>query len=228
MERMGDPVADGGPVLLHYPLEGRFRARSSPARRVPSHGTDLMGTTYAIDLVPVDDDGRPAPRTWRSVVATEPAEDFIGFGAPVLAPAAGVVVIAHDGEEDHAARRSQLALVPYMAGQAQRLRHGPGAIAGNHVVIALGAGGPFVLVAHLRRSSLSVRVGTRVRAGQLIGECGNSGNSTQPHVHVQVTDSTDWPSARGLPIAFRTPGGAELPAESQLIVVPRTGRGAAG
>ena len=228
MERMGHPGADGDPVLLHYPLQGSFRARNSPARRVPSHGTDLMGTTYAIDLVPVDAGGRPAPRTWRSMVATEPAEDFIGFGAPVLAPAAGVVVIAHDGEEDHAARRSQLALLPYMAGQAQRLRHGPGAVAGNHVVIALGAGGPFVLVAHLRRSSLRVDVGTRVRVGQPIGECGNSGNSTQPHVHVQVTDSTEWPSARGLPIAFWTAEGVELPAESQLVVVPRTGRAAAG
>ncbi|WP_394247951.1 M23 family metallopeptidase [Arthrobacter pityocampae] len=219
---------DGSPVLLHYPLQGRFRARNSPARRVPSHGTDLMGTTYAIDLVPVDAGGRPAPRTWRSLLATEPAEGFVGFGAPVLAPAAGVVVVAHDGEADHAARRSQLALVPYMAGQAGRLRHGPGAIAGNHVVIDLGDGGPFVLVAHLRRGSLCVEAGSRVRAGQRIGECGNSGNSTQPHVHVQVTDSTDWATARGLPIAFRTLGGMELPAESQLVVVPRTGAGASG
>ncbi|WP_434993333.1 M23 family metallopeptidase [Arthrobacter sp. Ld5] len=225
---MTDPVDDGGPVLLRYPLEGRFRARNSPARRVPSHGTDLMGTTYAIDLVPVDAGGRSAPRSWRSLVATEPAERFVGFGAPVLAPAGGVVVVAHDGEEDHAARRSQLALLPYMAGQAQRLRHGPGAVAGNHVVIALGADGPFVLVAHLRRSSLRVGVGSPVREGRPVGECGNSGNSTQPHVHVQVTDSTDWPTARGLPIAFRTPRGVELPGESQLVVVPRAASGPAG
>ncbi|WP_258069767.1 M23 family metallopeptidase [Arthrobacter sp. SX1312] len=224
---MGHPAAGGDPVLLQYPLQGSFRARNSPARRVPSHGTHLMGTTYAIDLVPVGAGGRPAPRTWRSLVATESPEDFIGFGAPVLAPAGGVVVIAHDGEEDHAARRSQLALLPYAAGQTQRLGRGAGAIAGNHVVIAMDPGGPFVLVAHLRRSSLRVDVGTRLSAGQPIGECGNSGNSTQPHVHVQVTDSTAWPSARGLPIAFRTPSGVELPAESQLIVVPRTGRAAA-
>ncbi|MHA7239871.1 M23 family metallopeptidase [Arthrobacter sp. TMS1-12-1] len=225
---MGDPASDGGPVLLRYPLQGRFRARNSPARRVPSHGTDLMGTTYAIDLVPVDAGGRPAPRTWRSLVATEPAEDFIGFGVPVLAPVGGVVVSAHDGEEDHAARRSQLALLPYAAGQAQRLRRGAGAIAGNHVVIALRTDGPFVLVAHLRRTSLRVGVGDRVQAGEVIGECGNSGNSTQPHVHVQVTDSIDWPTARGLPMAFSTSEGVELPAEAQIVVVPWTAHGAAG
>ena len=216
-------MTDGGagatvpPVVLQYPLLGHFRARNSPARRVPSHGTHLMGTTYAIDLVPVDARGRVAARTWRTLVVSESAEGFVGFGAPVLAPHPGIVVTAHDGEEDHLARRSQLALLPYMAGQARRLQDGPGAIAGNHVVIAIDRDGPFVLIAHLRRGSLQVRVGEHVAAGQPIGGCGNSGNSTQPHVHLQVTDSTDWATARGLPLAFRTPAGSEVPAESQII-----------
>ncbi len=204
---------------------GRLCAVNSPATRVPSHGTDLMGTTYAIDLVPVDDRGRSARWHWRALVATEPPESFVGFGAAVLAPHDGTVVVAHDGEQDHAARRSQLALLPYMLGQARRLRAGDGAIAGNHVAIAIDADGPFVLVAHLRRGSLLVRPGERVRAGEPIGQCGNSGNSTQPHVHVQVSDSLDWSHAQGLPIAFETPGGPELPADSQVVVVPgRQGR----
>ncbi|GAA0331211.1 hypothetical protein GCM10009529_06830 [Micropruina glycogenica] len=38
--------------------------------------------------------------------------------------------------------------------------------------------------------------------GVPIGECGNSGNSTQPHVHLQVTDSLDWQTTRGMPLAF--------------------------
>ena len=213
------PPRDRGPVLLSYPLNGVFRARNSPARRAPSHGTHLMGTTYAIDLIPVDSRGRSAPWSWRAVATTERPEDFIGFGATVFAPGAGVVVVAHDGEIDHEARRSQLALLRYMTGQAERIRRGPGAIAGNHVVIDLGDDGPFVLVAHLRKGSVSVRVGDLVSDGQPIGKCGNSGNSTQPHVHVQVTDSIEWSTARGVPIAFRTIAGAELPAESQLITV---------
>jgi murein DD-endopeptidase MepM/ murein hydrolase activator NlpD len=55
-----------------------------------------------------------------------------------------------------------------------------------------------------------------------VGRCGNSGNSTQPHVHVQVTDSVDWASAQGLPMLFRHPtgGGAWMPAESEVVVVP--------
>lgn len=216
---------DEVPVVLDLPFRGRWLARNSPARRVPSHGTDLFGVTYAIDFIAVDERGWPAPRTWRTALAVEPPEAFRGFGAPILAPAAGTVVAVHDGEQDHSARRSQIMLVHYLLGQAGRARAGPAAVAGNHVVIALGRGGPFVLLAHLRRGTVRVAPGESVSPGQQLGECGNSGNSTQPHVHVQVTDSTDWPHARGLPMAFRRrspssdppAGSAWLPRESEIV-----------
>jgi hypothetical protein len=218
MKSMVPLPSNHGVVVLKYPLGGRFQVRNSPARRVPSHGTDLMGTTFAIDFIPVDRHGRSATWSWRALLATERPEGFVGFGADVVAPGTGTVVIAHDGEDDHEARRSQLTLVTYMARQAQRIKRGAGAIAGNHVVIALGGDGPFVLIAHLRKDSVCIAVGDRIEAGQLIGQCGNSGNSTQPHVHVQVTDSTHWSRARGIPIAFQTPMGIELPSESQIIL----------
>ena len=207
------------PVVLAYPFSGRWRARNSPARRVPSHGSHLMGTTYAIDFIPVDAQGRSAPWSWRAAVATEPPERFVGFGAPIYAPLSGRVVLAHDGEPDHEARRSQLTLVPYMLGQAGRARRGAAAIAGNHVVIAAADEGPFVLLAHLRQGSLRVAVGEHIWEGDPVGACGNSGNSTQPHVHVQATDSTVWERARGRPIAFRSAGGIVLPGESEIVSV---------
>jgi hypothetical protein len=207
-------------VVLDLPFGGRWLVQNSPARRVPSHGTDLFGVTYAIDFVAVDARGRSAPWRWRSLVGSEPPEGFVGFGAPILAPAAGTVVIAHDGEPDHQARRSQLALIPYALGQAQRVRQGMAAIAGNHVVIALSPEGPYVAVVHLRQGSVRARVGDLVESRIPVGECGNSGNSTEPHVHVQVTDSTDWATARGLPLAFRGvgPDGAPgVPPEGDVV-----------
>ena len=51
-----------GPVMLDLPFRGRWMARNSPAKRVPSHGTHLLGTTYAIDFIAVDERGRSAPR----------------------------------------------------------------------------------------------------------------------------------------------------------------------
>jgi hypothetical protein len=210
-------------IVLDLPFRGRWLARNSPARRVPSHGTHALGTTYAIDFIAVDERGRSAPSSWRSWLSVEPPEAFVGFGQPILAPISGSVVAVHDGEEDHEARRSQLALVPYMLGQAGRLRAGAAAIAGNHVVSAIGEGGPYVALVHLRRGSIGVAVGDEVDAGDRLGDCGNSGNSTQPHVHVQVADSLDWSTARGLPMAFRfRRTGADgvvvgMPAESEII-----------
>ena len=207
---------------LEFPFTGRWMAINSPADRVPSHGTHLFGSTFAIDFVAVDEDRRSAPWRWNALLAAEPPDSFLGFGAPILAPVGGTIALAHDGEPDHEARRSLVTLIPYMATQRERVAHGAAGVAGNHVVIAARPGGPFVLVAHLQRRSVRVRVGDVVRSGDPIGTCGNSGNSTQPHVHVQATDTVDWASARGIPISFPTLGGGDvaLPRSREPFVVP--------
>ncbi|SHN88900.1 Peptidase family M23 [Geodermatophilus obscurus] len=200
------PARDRGAqeVEISLPFTGRWLVENSPARRVPSHGTDLFGERYAIDFVGVDDRHRTAgTRDWRTLLATEPPERFVAFGRPVLAPGDGTVVHVHDAEPDHEARRSQLALVPYALGQAGRLRRGAGAVAGNHVVVHLIESGTFVLLAHLQLDSVRVSPGQEVLDGQQIARCGNSGNSTQPHVHLQVMDGADPFVARGVPMTFR-------------------------
>src|SRR5688572_32276163 len=176
-------------IELSLPFEGRWLARNSPARRVPSHGTHLLGGRYAIDFIGVDDRRRTADRRdWRTWFATEPPERYFAYGRPILAPADGTVADVHDGEIDHAGRRSPLTLVPYALGQAARLRQGVRAIAGNYVIIALRDKGVFVALVHLQAGSIRVALGEEVTTGRPVANCGNSGNSTQPHVHVQVMD----------------------------------------
>ena len=189
-------------AVLTLPFQGTWRAELSPARRVPSHGTQLFATTYAIDFVAVRGRRSASTRDWRTMLATEPPDRFFAFGQPVLAPADGRVVSVHEGEADHEARRSQPALVSYALTQAQRARGGPGALAGNHIGLARDGGG-YVVLAHLRAGSVRVRVGERLATGDEVARCGNSGNSTQPHVHVQVMDAPDPHTARGVPLAFR-------------------------
>ena len=197
------PGSAGAPVVLRLPFEGRWLVQNSPARRVPSHGVDVLGQRYAIDFSGVDERGRTASEWgWGTLLSTEPPERFVGFGRPILAPVDGVVVSVHDGETDHEARRSQLALVAYVAGQARRLWEGPAAVAGNHVIVRDRVSQAFVALVHLQAGSLQVRPGDDVAAGEPLARCGNSGNSTQPHVHVQAMDSDDLRVARGLPIAF--------------------------
>lgn len=210
------PDPDQEPVVLTLPFEGSWLALNSPARRVPSHGTHFLGETFAIDFVAVDTRRRAsAVRDWRTLLAAEPVTRFFAFGRPILSPVDGHVVAAHDGEPDHPARRAPLLILGYMLTQGRRLRRGLAAVTGNHLILALDAVGPYVGLAHLRNGSLLVRPGDRVAAGQPVAACGNSGNSTQPHVHLQVMDSADLLAARGLPMAFRSylawPKGASEP-----------------
>lgn len=195
---------DARSVEIAMPFTGRWRVENSPARRVPSHGTNLFGGRYAIDFTAVDERHRSADGvSWRTFLGTEPPEMFLGFGRPVLAPVDGTVVAVHDGEPDHEARRSQPALASYALSQGSRLRRGVPGVAGNHIVIALPDGGVHLALAHVRRGSLRVAAGQKVTTGQHIADCGNSGNSTQPHVHMQAMDSADLSVARGVPMLFR-------------------------
>ncbi|WP_299928016.1 M23 family metallopeptidase [uncultured Nocardioides sp.] len=194
----------GGPVQptvdLAYPFEGRWLTQNSPGSRVPSHGTTLLATAYAIDFVPVDEAGRTAPITLGSLLRPEPPERFPGFGRPVLAPVEGAVVAVHDEEPDHGAYRG-LPSVRYALTQRRRLAAGWAALAGNHVMIETGDG-TVVAVCHLLRGSIGVRPGQRLQVGEELGRCGNSGNSTEPHVHLQAMDGPDPSRASAVAITF--------------------------
>ena len=109
---------------------------------------------------------------------------YFCFGRPVVSPAEGTVVALKSGYGDN---------VP---GQVNPLE-----IFGNHVVIDHGSN-EFSLLAHLKAGSVAVKVGQKVRAGEKIGLIGNSGASTEPHLHYQLMDGPDWKVAHGLPARF--------------------------
>jgi hypothetical protein len=197
-------------IDLEYPFAGRWLTKNSPADRVPSHGTTVLGTSYAIDFVPVNDTGRTAPITFGSLVRPEPPERFPGFGRPLLAPIEGVVAAAHDAEADHAAYRG-VPSIGYALTQRRRAQAGWVALAGNHVLID--GEGVVVAVCHLQQGSVKVRPGQRVRIGDVLGRCGNSGNSTEPHVHVQAIDSRDIPRANAVRLMFR----GSLPRNGEVV-----------
>jgi hypothetical protein len=191
------------PIEVRPPVAGRWVPVHSPADRVPSHGLHAYGQTYAIDLVhePAE---RPRPKFgwWPPV---RPPTDFPGFGQPLLAPADGVVVRAHGWERDHWSRSSWLALPFLLVEGSLRELLGPGRLLGNHVVLHLG-GGVYAVLAHLRRRSLRVTKGQRISAGEQVAECGNSGNSSEPHVHFQLMDHRSVLVAAGLPFRFQVHG----------------------
>ena len=109
------------------------------------------------------------------------------FGRAVYAPADGTIARVADG-------RTNLPI-----GSTD-----PANPVGNHVVIEV-AVDRYVLLAHLRRGSIVVHEGNHVRCGELLAECGNSGNTSEPHLHVQVQSHVDifTPGTVTVPFAFR-------------------------
>ncbi|GIM90984.1 M23 family metallopeptidase [Paractinoplanes toevensis] len=210
------------PIAVESPVEGPWRAVNSPASRVPSHGLHAYGQTYAIDLV-FDPPGRSRPVS----LAHRPA-DFPGFGRPVRAAAAGRVVRVRQGQRDHWSRTSVPGLLYLLAEGAIRELLGAGRVIGNHVVVDLGEN-RYALYAHLQRHSVTVRAGDHVAAGQPIANCGNSGNSAEPHLHFQLMDRPSPTFAAGLPFRFTTgtPRNGELLRSWQNQGSPGIGDGAA-
>jgi hypothetical protein len=93
------------------------------------------------------------------------------YGTPVLSPVAGVVTAVVDGLPD---------MDPWVQQDADH-------IAGNHIVIQCAAGpDTFVGLAHLLAGSIQVRVGDTVSVGQPLARVGNSGNTTEPHLHIHA------------------------------------------
>jgi murein DD-endopeptidase MepM/ murein hydrolase activator NlpD len=110
--------------------------------------------------------------------------DYYCFDQPIHAPAAGVVTESVDGIEDN---------VPGVMN--------PAAPAGNHLVIDHG-NGEYSLLAHFRRGTVTVHTGDHVKAGQLLGKCGNSGNSSEPHLHYHLQNTPKFGGSEGLPAQF--------------------------
>jgi hypothetical protein len=199
-----------GTLDMAYPFTGRWLVQNSPGNRVPSHGTARFASSYAIDFVPVDDNGHTAPVSPRTFVRPEPPETFPGFGRTVLSPVDGTVVAVHGGERDHPAYRG-LPSVRYALSQGRRAAAGWVALAGNHILIE--SDGIIVALCHLRHGSLSVTRGQLVDVGAAVAECGNTGNSTEPHLHLQAVQGPDV--ARGTPVVVTFHG--VLPRNGDIV-----------
>lgn len=142
----------------------------------------MYAQRYAYDFVITDDDGR----THRGDGTAN--EEYYCFDEPILAPADGAVVSVRNNHRDY--HRTNGWLDPL-----QR------SILGNNVIIEH-AGGEFSVLAHLERGSVAVEPGERVDRGQRIARCGNSGNSTEPHLHFHVQDRSNVFLGAGLPVQF--------------------------
>lgn len=199
------PIARTQTLEVSPPVHGHWLAVNSPSSKLPSHGTHGYGQAFAADFVLyLNDSNFELPHTSPGRGFKRP-EEFPSFGMPIFAPAQGVVVHVSDSSRDHRSRTSFLALLYFYVESFIRDLMGTRQMFGNHIVLRLEDGSHFVF-AHLRRDSARVRIGQEINTGDVIGECGNSGNSTEPHLHCQRQDIASPARAVGLPWSIASTG----------------------
>lgn len=219
-----------GPVDLAPPVRGTWVSMNGPGQQLPSHGTRTRGQYGAIDVAGVS--SATTPRLVRFARRSSRPEEFPWFGEPIVSMAAGTVVRVRDGQRDHRARNTWqgLAYMMLVEGLVREMA-GSSRILGNHVVVDHGDG-TFAVYAHVRRGSATVAEGARVDVGQQLGEIGNTGNTSMPHLHVQLMDRASVDAAAG--VVMRWPGlaltgeldaqmapFAKEPADSAVAGMPR-------
>ncbi len=173
-------------TVLRLPVQGPWWVMAGH-RYDEYHGQALIHSqNFAYDL------GRlgPALATFSGDGRENAA--YLCHDQPVLAAADGEVVELQDG----VAENTPAGLRPALESVLRQ----PRLMAGNFVVLRHAAG-EYTAYMHLR-PGLPLREGQRVEAGELIGRCGNSGNSSEPHLHFQLQDGPDPFRAHGLPARF--------------------------
>jgi len=178
--------------VVSSPLRGlRWWTPNGPAndsihRRIliPFEGKIWAPERFATDWILLDEHGRNYTDT------PDQNGHFYAYGAKVLSVAPGKVVAVKDGLAENVPNSKEMAVPINME-----------TIGGNHVVVDIG-GGLYAFYAHLQPGKIAVKVGDLVKKGDPIGLLGNSGNSSEPHLHFQLMDRPDPLLAQGQPFAY--------------------------
>jgi hypothetical protein len=178
------------PHELSFPLRGgRFMVGQGGGITLLNHHASHSEQRYAADITAINEAGFRAES-----ILPEELDRYVIYGAAVVSPCDGTVVSARDRLPD---------LVPPRRDTENQT--------GNHVIID--CGGVNIELAHLQESSIAVQIGDNLTVGDEVGKVGNSGNTTEPHLHVHAVDPQ---SRTGVPMTFE----GRAPFRNRLYVSP--------
>jgi hypothetical protein len=181
-------------VVIAAPLHGGpWLAANGPGaesghRRamIPLFGSYYIAQRFAIDWVKLD----ASYKTYRGDSLEN--SSYYAYGNDALAVADGIVTEVKDSIPEN---------VPGLNSRAVPITLET--VGGNHVIVDIG-GGHYAFYAHLQPGSIRVKLGARVKRGQILGLVGNSGNSTEPHLHFHVSDASSPLGSEGIPYVFES------------------------
>jgi murein DD-endopeptidase MepM/ murein hydrolase activator NlpD len=172
--------AKGSETKWRLPFRGRWLVDWGGDTRELNAHHDVPNQVFAFDFLGVGPDGKTVTGEGRR------NEDHYAFGREVLATADGIVTDVIEGVRDNMPG----SLNPYSAlGNAVFIEHRRGEVS---------------VFAHLKMGSTRVRVGDRVKAGQVVGSCGNSGNSSKPHLHYHLQNTPVIQEGKSMKVYFQS------------------------
>lgn len=169
-------------------LAGNGPANSSPHRRalIPINGRAQIAQRFAIDWVRMNSDGKTFGGDEKN------NKNYRAYGSDALAVADGIVTEVKDGIPENIPGENSRAVPITLE-----------TVGGNHVILDIGHG-RYALYAHLQPGSLKVKLGDHVKRGQVLGLVGNSGNSTEPHLHFHLSNKNSPLGSEGIPYALES------------------------
>lgn len=172
------PKPERNSVKLILPFKEEWTVFWGGDTREQNYHVDYVAQKNAFDIVIRDTSGKsylPHGKT---------NEDYYAFGKELIAPCDGEVVLVVDGIKDNVPGQMNAIYVP-----------------GNTVVIKVAAN-EYLLFAHFKQHSIVVKEGQKIKQGQLLGLCGNSGNSSEPHLHFHIQNVENMMNATGIKCYF--------------------------
>jgi len=164
------------------PFDGKWTVVNGGVHKKISHSWGILPQRYAYDFIIVDDDGKSFSGDRKSV------HNYYCYGKDIIAPADGVVEKLYNKHND--------SIIDGKGVYCNAAR-----IQGNYIIIRHNDC-EYSVIAHIMRGSISVKTGDMVRQGEIIAKCGNTGNSSEPHIHFQLQAGRNFFLSAGLPIAF--------------------------
>ncbi|MEI8133679.1 MAG: peptidoglycan DD-metalloendopeptidase family protein [bacterium] len=172
------PAPDRNGTTLSLPFHGTWAVMWGGDTKELNPHHDVRSQQFAFDFNVLEGFGKSHDSLGKR------NEDYFAFGKEILCPGEGRVVEVVDGIHDNS---------PFVPNQFSVL--------GNHVIIQH-RNDEYSVLAHLKRGSTAVKVGERVSTGQLVGLCGNSGNSSEPELEYFLVNTPLIENATGIKIYF--------------------------
>ncbi|MBV1757725.1 MAG: M23 family metallopeptidase [Dethiosulfatibacter sp.] len=170
-------------IQYDLPFEGVWTVVNGCFTKEFSHSWGVPTQRYAYDFIMLDESGKSYTDNPKHL------ENYCCYNKEILSPADGIVIEVLEHEDE--------TIILGKGRFFNRAKH----IAGNYIVIKH-SDNEYSTLAHLKDNSIVVRVGDRVLKGQKIASCGNTGNSSEPHLHFQLQDGPSFYDSAGLPIKF--------------------------